>query len=547
MRNRARNATLSVQAIAGSGVVLLGMNLDEHAIDGLLGFAIHRIDHSEGEERWLPNFLTFELLDDGKDYGPNHSTENSPIQEFLWGDYSVKKDHSYTYRVIAMYGKPGALKPGDAVDVEIKTESYQDNIHAVYFNRGIAASQAYARRFDNQHPDKVPRREAYKWLSRGLEEALLKFIGRAKSSQWSLRAALYEFDYLRIHEAFRLAANSGANVQIIVDCIENAKNDPRDRNLEAIEKVGIQNLIIQRQNSKYIAHNKFIVLLKNDQPIEVWTGSTNITEGGIFGQANVGHIIRSPDVAAAYLNYWQTLSADPDADLLKDWTEANTPILSGQATPPEIQPIFSPRPSLEALETYAQWMDQAKQSVFLTAAFGVTKQLKEIFEQEKSYLRYLLLEKEDAKIETINRNPANRVAAGAYLGQGGWKQWLDEKLTGLNSHVRFIHTKFMLIDPLGDTPIVITGSANFSEASTIRNDENMVVIRGDQRVADIYLTEFMRLFTHFRFRGKVQEHDKATEKSATSRKKLYLRDTDAWARRFYVKNSPREKERLFFS
>jgi hypothetical protein len=60
----------------------------------------------------------------------------------------------------------------------------------------------------------------------------------------------------------------------------------------------------------------------------------------------------------------------------------------------------------------------------------------------------------------------------------------------------------MLLDPLSDDPIVITGSANFSEASTTANDENMLVIRCDSRVADIYLGEFMRLFTHFRFRGK---------------------------------------------
>jgi hypothetical protein len=75
-----------------------------------------------------------------------------------------------------------------------------------------------------------------------------------------------------------------------------------------------------------------------------------------------------------------------------------------------------------------------------------------------------------------------------------------------------------------------------------------MVIRGDTRVADIYLTEFMRLFTHFRFRGKVQEHDETVHKSAQPLpKKLYLRDSDRWARRFYVKDSPREKERLFFS
>jgi phosphatidylserine/phosphatidylglycerophosphate/cardiolipin synthase-like enzyme len=548
MRNRAKNATLSVQVIAGSAVVLLGMNIAEEAVSGLLGFAIHRIDHTEGEEKWLPNFLTFEVLDKGEEYGPNYSSETSPIQEFLWGDYTVKEEHTYTYRVVAMYGEPGALKSGDAVEVEITTESQLDNTHAVYFNRGVAASQAYARRFNNQHPDKVPRREAYKWLSRGLEEALLRFIGRAKGNRWSLRAALYEFDYLRIHEAFRLAAASGADVRIVVDCITNRDNNPRDRNLKAIEEAGIENLIIQRQNSKNIAHNKFIVLLEDDKPAEVWTGSTNITDGGIFGQSNVGHIVRDPQIAAAYFDYWQVLNEDPDINPLRDWTEKNTPVLCGQSTPGVIQPIFSPRRSLEALECYAQLMDQAKQSVFLTAAFGVTRQLREMFEKEKPYLRYLLLEKENAKIETINRNPSNRVAAGAYLGKDGWAQWLDEKLTGFNQHVRFVHTKYMLIDPLSDNPIVITGSANFSEASTNQNDENMMVIRGDTRVADIYLTEFMRLFTHFRFRGKVQEHDETVHKSAEPLpKKLYLRDSDRWARRFYVKDSPREKERLFFS
>jgi hypothetical protein len=29
----------------------------------------------------------------------------------------------------------------------------------------------------------------------------------------------------------------------------------------------------------------------------------------------------------------------------------------------------------------------------------------------------------------------------------------------------------------------------------------MLVIRGDTRLADIFFGEFMRLFTHFRFRG----------------------------------------------
>ena len=87
------------------------------------------------------------------------------------------------------------------------------------------------------------------------------------------------------------------------------------------------------------------------------------------------------------------------------------------------------------------------------------------------------------------------------------------------------------MDPLGDDPIVVTGSANFSDASTNDNDENMLVIRGDQRVADIYFTEFNRLFNHYYFRS-VQERTRkmlsAAEKKKQDQKSLFLDETDGW-------------------
>ena len=46
-------------------------------------------------------------------------------------------------------------------------------------------------------------------------------------------------------------------------------------------------------------------------------------------------------------------------------------------------------------------------------------------------------------------------------------------------------------------PVVVSGSANFSKSSVTKNDENTLVIKGDRRVADIYLTEFSRMFEHF--------------------------------------------------
>ena len=40
----------------------------------------------------------------------------------------------------------------------------------------------------------------------------------------------------------------------------------------------------------------------------------------------------------------------------------------------------------------------------------------------------------------------------------------------------------MLVDPLSDNPIVVAGSANFSDASTKQNDENMIVVVGNKKV-----------------------------------------------------------------
>jgi phosphatidylserine/phosphatidylglycerophosphate/cardiolipin synthase-like enzyme len=94
----------------------------------------------------------------------------------------------------------------------------------------------------------------------------------------------------------------------------------------------------------------------------------------------------------------------------------------------------------------------------------------------------------------------NRFAVGSRISTNRFDRWVKEVLTGLNQHVQYVHTKFMVIDPLGDDPIVVTGSANFSESSTTGNDENMLVIRGNSRVADIYLGEYMRLWNHYAFR-----------------------------------------------
>lgn len=546
MRTRAHAGPISVHAIAGTHVVLLGMNLEgEAAPADLLGFAIERTDHTEGERYFLDNFLLLEANDAGE--RPDHSSLANPFQEFVWGDYTAKPDHEYTYAVTAMRGRPGRLTRGPSVGVRITTESQAgDDTHAVYFNRGVAASQAYARRFGNRAPKDVPNREAFKWLSRGLYEGLLAFIGQAKDERYALRAAVYEFEYEPALSAFKVAADAGADVRIAYDAI--GKSTKRD-NPPAIKAARLTGLATKRTKVA-IAHNKFVVLLRDGKPVQVWTGSTNITEGGIFGHANVGHIVRDPRVAERFLAYWEQLAGDPPRRELRSWNEADFAVPAGRPRARSRTTVFSPRSQIDALQWYVRLADTAKQGVFLTAAFGLGKEIAPVFEGDRPYLRYLLLDRERGEIDAVRRDPDNRVTAGGYVGRGGWRQWIEEKTTGLNG-LQYVHLKFMLVDPLGADPIVITGSANFSDESAKLNDENMLVVRGDTRLADVYLGEFMRLFNHFRLRGKAKsgrtELEPGPAAGRRERGKLYLRPDGTWAEPYYVAGSPEEKERLLFA
>ena len=154
---------------------------------------------------------------------------------------------------------------------------------------------------------------------------------------------------------------------------------------------------------------------------------------------------------------------------------------------------------------------------------------------EQLLVIFMLLEKRDAppkanagqkattsgttKTAFVRLNSKNNVyeAWGSYLNDPLY-QWVRETNTRFlqfSTHVLYVHTKFLLHDPLGDDPIVVTGSAKFSRASTQENDENMLIIRGDTRVADIYFTEFNRLFCHHYFRS-VTEARKGVKDAKTA-------------------------------
>jgi PLD-like domain len=310
MRIRKTNQGLTVQAIAGTHVVLLGMHMERAACAGHLGFAIHRTDHTEHEAYWMEGTKTFAATDPGFPPGAKYPTNKHPIQGFTWSDFSAKPGHRYTYKVQALNGSPHALKAFKQVAITIQTESEAGGNHDVFFNRGAAASQEYSRRFGKlaslENADENDPRWA--WLSRGAMEAILGFIARAAGPGYGLRVAAYEFRLEPFARALKAASDRGVDVQIIYDGCPNppdpktGKVFPRDENRDTAKRAGIKSLCKERVTrsdvkNPPIAHHKFIVLTKSGKAQAVLTGSTNFSLGGVFGQSNVVHVAEVMGVA----------------------------------------------------------------------------------------------------------------------------------------------------------------------------------------------------------------------------------------------------------
>ncbi len=544
------NGKLKINVVAGTHVVLIGIGLKQADAKNILGFAIHRTDHAQADEgKWLEGMKVFERSETSA--GELVSTRDFPVQGFLWQDFTARPGSDYTYRVVALKGQPGALveHAGLHVSCKIKTEAEIGKTHSVWFNRGIAGSQAYARKFGTAAPASVGSK-AETWLSRGLEEALLAFIASAKDKSFSLLGSFYEFKHAPVVEALALAAKRCKDVKLIIDMRVNASG-PHASNKASVAAAGLTNHVIPRTASpNSIAHNKFLILLKNGKPSAVWTGSTNITESGFFGQSNVGHLVKDAKVAKAYLAYWNLLAKDEENSILKPQVDALSPA-PPIATVPGSQCVFSPRASVAVLNAYRDAARGANQAVFFTSAFGIGQEMGGAFDTLRDAPSYILMESKgnaastQARTDELLKVRSNQIAIGGGLPSdlaNGYMRWLKELgKTGLTKNVHYVHDKFLLVDPLSANPVVVTGSANFSEGSTTSNDENMLVIRGDKRVADIYTGEFVRLWRHYYFR------DVMRRLGTKGAKKSWLAPDDSWSVDFYNPQSRKHFEQQVFA
>ena len=565
---------LHAAVFAGTRVVLIALDVDASARPGLKGFAFKRFS-PDGSSHWLTGMKVFPSLapqqPPGKHKNIHFPTNENPIQSLIWSDYEATPETDYKYEISAMYGTPGSLTAGHTLTLTARTEAENDGHHGIWVNRGAIASQRFAEKFQNkaltlaEYND--PTNEEVQWLSRGLLEACLAYI-RGTPPGDALRVCAYEFTYAPILLALKDAMHRGVDVRIVYH--KTSANDKAIGEAQLPKKNSAGEKILFERTRPKTPHNKFIVrLAKGTTPVAVFTGSTNFTPSGFLGQTNVGHLVTDPTVAKTYLAFWEDLKDNPDAPTSKANAIKLTP------NPANVPPVgttmvYSARLSDLMLKWYGQRVLDAATSAMFTGAFSVDPNILTPMATHGPSMRFILLERPPTPAirQARKDNPGDLMFSyGAVLGKMKkmkgkdadgksttkfvpipnfkLEEWfLEEELERKNGQgfVFFIHTKFLLIDPLSDDPLVCTGSANFSSDSLKSNDENMLLIRGDTRVTDIYLTEFDRVFRHFASRDAINE---IAQHQGTPQFGL-LDTTDAWFGPYFKAGDPKNHRRLMF-
>lgn len=566
MRFKNDSGNFKIYAVSGTNTIAFAIDCDESDMENLLGFMVEKeyVRNNKTIRVTVMGFKVFKERIENPTPGALYSTYDNPIQSFTWEDFSAYPGSEYTYHFTPLFDDPLNIRRGDIISIAVKTEpAWKQNDHSVFFNRGTASSQAYAVKFSNKPPEQIGD-AAFNWLSRGLKEAIYKFIDETPNNQ-KLYCCFYEFRYDGVLQRLRDAADRGVKVNIIYDAKENEHFDneknkwvesfPKVENEKAINvaKLDINEnvtLIKRERNKSYISHNKFMVRVdNNDIAQSVWTGSTNISQGGIFGQTNVGHAFHDSEAAGCFLQYWKELSKDPSSkDLKAACGDIQADLDDVNDIPEGVSCIFSPRSEMQMLQFYAELLDSAESCACITLAFGVHQKFVDALSNNdaNNALTFLLLEKDaEGLFDYIYQNNVVKAVGSDIPGNSVYK-WVKETDTGaikLNHHVRYLHTKFLLKDPLSENPITVTGSANFSEAATDKNDENMVIINGNRRVADIYFTEFLRIFNHYYFRWIVNKM--LNEGTLDADNPAFLKPNNSWTQQYKPGKFKRKRVEIF--
>jgi PLD-like domain len=300
-------------------------------------------------------------------------------------------------------------------------------------------------------------------------------------------------------------------------------------------------------NNGHIGHNKFVVFEDAaGTPKAVLTGSTNWTPTGLAGQSNNALLIENDAIAKAYHDYWNDLYADTAEFSVPDPSTASTSNVQGQTlrkvnakartettltdgtsvtlwrapnTHAKTKGHEAPPDLAEVYELIAKAKDAIFFAVFLPSRSGKTSVIEEAIRLGESRTDMLVYGAVSDVMAMPNYVPPDKsdptharhhqpaiyekgdvhIVRAVALNKDDVVGAFESELLTIGKAI--IHDKIVVIDPLSPDCVVITGSHNLGFKASYENDENLLIIKGNQKLAEAYMTHVMDVYDHYRFRA----------------------------------------------
>lgn len=583
----------SARAIANNDIVYLWWTY-AGKIDGCLGFSVRRLVPGK-PPRALPAFVGFEPPKDGapKDT-KKHDTDEWPVQSYQWKDLFVPEETDVRYEIVPLTGTPGHLTEKSDLKLTTAVTRATDTFGTlrVYFNRGIISTQSLASKLP-KGPSGAPKAESLrkhiadaadpirKMLAGEATDALPNLLERARTKGGKCYLALYELtDEFLIKEIEK----TKGRVELILSNADGSKttkgsdgksktvkvydqtNAPARKRLAKSLGSAFHSRLLPKGN--YIGHNKFVVYVDSSGKAKtVLTGSTNWTATGLCAQSNNAIIIEDGKVADRYLAYWKTLLQDDakqgavmraedakrphDIGLKKGsgtirmWFSPNTAAKqkpkTNPATPPDLAEVF---------RRIRNASDGVLFLVFNPGLPSILSEIKTVAEQRQKAKKHFFVrgaisdDQMSAQFATRIYNDSilqrpNQLIAGIGGIPDHFSFW-EKELARLGHAV--IHDKIIVIDPFRDDCCVITGSHNLGFKASYSNDENFVILSGNQPVAEAYAAHILDVVNHYNWRYKLVQDKKAGKSSSFTD----LDDTDSWQDKYFKGSFLASRDLFFF-
>lgn len=480
-----------------------------------------------------------------------------PFQRFSWTDHDADSGDAVSYRAIPVIrdsaGKLELVASWASDWSPERTLGAAENAKfKPFFNRGFVMSQFMARylaqrklslaQFKKTISDKDDK-TIRGFLSGDLRLALLEQLELARKQKTEVYAALFE---LSDDELVAALCELGKNAHVVLSngSITPKKGETaaqaRKRDENAAARLRLKNAGVDvEDDSRFLSpgalgHNKFLVRLgKDGKPLVAWTGSTNWAPTGLCTQVNNGLLVEDPEVANIYFKQWE---------LLREAKSAFTPELVAANNEPKkpetlsgCRVWFTRSEKGVDLKALREEVARAREGIlflmFMPGAKGLFSDVSARAQEPGLYVRGV--------VSTLP-NPKSQTAVDVSLVDGAHRRdhsfsivqpdgvrhpfahfaaevTRQQFLAGVGHAI--IHSKVVVIDPFSSEPAVITGSHNFSDAASSKNDENFVIVRGDRALAEAYSVNILGAYAHYRWRAYLGETNKPFNG---------LKDDDAW-------------------